>query len=64
MKSLNEILEALEALKGNQDEEIAHQQADDLLLDVLRLWAETQPEMSTILRKIIAAWKRVDKWYA
>jgi hypothetical protein len=48
---------------GLQDEEIAHGKADDLLLDAIRELGKQAGE-TEMAERIIAAWERVEKWYA
>lgn len=64
-------LERLEQLKaemirwtGDGDIEIAHSQADRLLLEVLRAVASDATATREAVEQIIDAYELVDKWYA
>jgi hypothetical protein len=64
-------LERLEQLKaemirwtGDGDIEIAHSQADSLLLEVLRVVAGDATVIREAVDQIIDAYELVDKWYA
>lgn len=64
-------LERLEQLKaemirwtGDGDIEIAHSQADRLLLEVLRAVAGDATATREAVEQIIDAYELVDKWYA
>lgn len=60
---LSEILRKMQEAGSSSDYEVAHGDADELLLDTLHVLAKGLKDASMV-GKIIAAWKRVGKWYA
>lgn len=63
---LAEIADRMALLAGETDIEMAHGDADHLLLDALRAlmeWSCNEDERASVER-IIAAWADVEKWYA
>jgi len=59
MSRIHEILQILTELEETGDFECAHLQADDLLIEVLKLvWR------APICQNIIDAYENVGKWYA
>jgi hypothetical protein len=63
-KTLEEIIERLQEQQANSDIEIAHGEADDLLIEALMRIAYNHNWLKADIFKIIEAWEKVPKWYA
>jgi len=60
---LKEILAAMKSEIHNTDKEVAHGNADSLLMRTIETLAKGRPEAS-MAGKILNNFKRVPKWYA
>lgn len=61
MTDLDNIVDKLKALKG-QAQEDAHMEADDLLIEALRVLARNRSVYD--VEPLIAAYDAIGKWYA
>lgn len=65
LRTLNDYVDYLNWLSESDDPEGAHYEADDALLKVIGLVADTATEsVATTLRAIVAYYKEVPKYYA
>jgi len=65
LHTLNDCADYLNWLSESDDPEGAHSEADDTLLKVIGLVADTATEsVATTLRAIVASYKEVPKYYA
>ena len=64
-KTLNQLLDDMQSAVSCGDEEIAHDDADRILTEVILKLADLEKAVvKTRLLKIIELYEKVDKWYA
>jgi len=60
IKKFNKIITQMEDLENTTDIEASHGDADDLLIEAIKIIAPK----SRLVLKLIKAYNKVDKWYA